>query len=488
MIPHAPAPIAAAPSGSAISPAERAAPLGERLTALAFAGDALMIAAGLLVAYWARFVSAIASVGVEDIQMTLADYTGHLIFGGISLAFFLVNMRVYDPRNLLAIRHTVRLIFRAGIIWLVAYLGISLILKFNPPISRIYCAFACVFTLFFVIAWRRGLYAFLRQRAIAERLRQRAVFIGWGPDCSRAERWLDNPASPIAIAGVVRPPSGALEGDPPQRVRVLGDYDDFRQIVGQAGADLVLVSDRNLDRRELHEVAEFCEKEMVDFKLVPTCFQVLLSGLHLESLSGMPVLGVTQLPMHTGLNFAIKRLVDIAGALVGLAVSAPLIAVFGFLIYRESPGSIFYRQRRIGRHGEVFEIIKLRSMKLNAEAGGKVGWTVKDDPRRLRVGEFMRKWNIDEVPQFWNVLKGEMSLVGPRPERPELIANFKEEIPHYNARHSSKPGITGWAQVNGLRGDTDLRERIKFDLHYIENWSLLYDFQIMALTFFNRGC
>jgi lipopolysaccharide/colanic/teichoic acid biosynthesis glycosyltransferase len=159
------------------------------------------------------------------------------------------------------------------------------------------------------------------------------------------------------------------------------------------------------------------------------------------------------------------------------------MALFAALVYIESPGPVIYKQRRMGRNGHPFNIYKIRSMRVDAEAGKVVGWTVKDDPRRLRVGTFMRKWNIDEVPQFWNVLKGEMSLVGPRPERPELIANFKGEIPHYNARHNTKPGITGWAQIKGLRGDTDLEERIRADLYYLENWSILLDFQIMALTF-----
>jgi len=128
-------------------------------------------------------------------------------------------------------------------------------------------------------------------------------------------------------------------------------------------------------------------------------------------------------------------------------------------------------------------MVKIRSMRLDAEKDGKIGWSKKDDPRRLRIGAFIRKWNIDEVPQFWNVLKGEMSLVGPRPERPELIRNFKCEIPHYNMRHTVKPGITGWAQVNGLRGDTDLTERISYDLYYIEHWNLVFDLQTMLLTF-----
>jgi len=156
------------------------------------------------------------------------------------------------------------------------------------------------------------------------------------------------------------------------------------------------------------------------------------------------------------------------------------------LVYLESPGPVIYRQRRIGLNGRSFDIFKIRSMKPDAESAGVPGWTVRDDPRRLKVGAFMREWNIDELPQFMNVLRGEMSLVGPRPERPELIDGFKEEIPHYNVRHNIKPGVTGWAQVHGLRGDTCLRERVKFDLDYIENWNFTLDFQILLMTLYKR--
>jgi lipopolysaccharide/colanic/teichoic acid biosynthesis glycosyltransferase len=140
----------------------------------------------------------------------------------------------------------------------------------------------------------------------------------------------------------------------------------------------------------------------------------------------------------------------------------------------------------MGRKGEPFRMVKIRSMRLDAEKAGSPGWTTKNDPRRLRIGSLMRKCNIDELPQFWNVLKGEMSLVGPRPERPELIVNFKHEIDHYNARHTVKPGLTGWAQVNGLRGDTDLSERIRYDLYYMEHWNFLFDLRIMVLTLFRH--
>jgi exopolysaccharide biosynthesis polyprenyl glycosylphosphotransferase len=224
---------------------------------------------------------------------------------------------------------------------------------------------------------------------------------------------------------------------------------------------------------------------MVHFKLIPSWFQILLSGLHLETVTGVPVLGVSKLPLDRTINLAVKRVIDIIGSIIGLIVFAPVIAFFGYLVCRESPGPIFYRQRRMGHGGRSFNIIKIRSMRLDAEKDG-IGWSTKVDPRRLKIGSLMRKLNIDELPQFWNVLKGDMSLVGPRPERPELITNFKEEIQHYNARHNAKPGITGWAQVRGFRGDTDLGERIKCDLFYLENWNVLLDFQILVMTFLNR--
>jgi exopolysaccharide biosynthesis polyprenyl glycosylphosphotransferase len=223
---------------------------------------------------------------------------------------------------------------------------------------------------------------------------------------------------------------------------------------------------------------------MVEFMVIPSGFQILLSCLELNTVSGVPLLGVTKLPLNNPLNWALKRAIDIFGSLAGLILSAPLIAIFAFLVYRESPGPVFYRQLRVGRRGRPFHIIKIRSMKLDAERASGPRWATRADDRTLKIGAFMRRWNIDELPQFWNVLKGEISLVGPRPERPELIRKFREEVLYYNARHNIVPGMTGWAQINGFRGDTDLSERIRCDIFYIENWSLLLDIQIMLMTFF----
>ena len=205
-----------------------------------------------------------------------------------------------------------------------------------------------------------------------------------------------------------------------------------------------MVADGNVPVEHWEALASLCEKELIQFKVVPSYFSILVSGLYLETLSGIPILGLSRLPLDRMFNKLVKRLFDLAGAAVGLLLSAPLIAVFGALVYLESPGPILYRQKRIGRNGKVFQMLKIRSMRLDAEKDGKVGWSTKEDPRRLRVGTLMRKLNIDEIPQFWNVLKGEMSLVGPRPERPFFCRQLEEATTYYVLRHSVRPGITRW--------------------------------------------
>ena len=322
------------------------------------------------------------------------------------------------------------------------------------------------------------------QRGIVEHLRQRILFVGWNDQTKKiVDSFASTQNSAYHFVGCVTPANAPGEEIVPDDVPNLGSVGELGSLIHEHMVDMVIMSDIDCVKEEIVGLANLCEKEMVQFKIIPSYFQILVSGLRLETVSGIPVLGVSQLALDKFGNALFKRAIDIIGAVFGMIMSAPLVAIFGFLVYRESPGPIFYRQKRLGRNGSIFDIIKIRSMRLDAESGQKPGWSTKDDPRRLRVGSFMRRWNIDEVPQFWNVLVGEMSLVGPRPERPELILNFKEEIPHYNARHGAKPGITGWAQVLGLRGDTDLRERINCDLYYLENWNPLFDFQIMLKTF-----
>jgi len=458
-----------------------------RLVAGAFAADLLMVTAALLLAQWIRFETPVKEIGVpvEDL-FRAADYIGHIVLGVALMMATLTNFRLYTRENLLSHTNTLRILFKSSFVWILAYLALTLMLKFDPPISRVFCGIGLVTTLLILPLWRGILWRVLSREENSGSLRQRALVVGWSRDFSRAVRFFgEAPDRPFDIVGVVAPPGGGFQEPVPDHMPVMGSYESLEALLQLGVCQMVIVADDALKTDTRMRIASLCEKEMIEFKLVPTWFQVLLSGLHLESVGGIPILGISRWPLHSTVNRYLKRIVDIAGGLFGLTLAAPVIALFGIMIYRESPGPIFYRQHRLGANGKIFDMIKLRSMRLDAEKTG-VGWTVKDNPRCLRVGASVRRWNIHEIPQFWNVIKGDMSLVGPRPERPELIEQFKEEIPHYNARHNIKPGITGWAQVNGLRGDTDLSERVRFDLHHIENWNVLLDFQIMFLTFVKR--
>ncbi len=460
----------------------------QKLVVASFLGDSAVVFLTLMLAYVLRFETGIREVGVVDGMVNLYSYLGHVVLGSALLIFLLANYRVHDPRNYLAIRKTFGIIVKSCVIWGVGFLAVALVLKIEPPISRIYCFIGSISAMAGLLGWRWVLYCVLRRDSFANSLRQKTVFVGWNDECDRSVlRFSEGRSHQMVVTGIIVPPCGNLDADPAGKFPVLGSYSHLRSLLRSSGADVVMVVDGCLNRDEMLELAETCGREFIDFKIVPSCFQILVSGLQLESFHGMPVLGIGKMPLHHAFNNSIKRCVDVIGSLIGLLVFGPLVAVFATLVYLESPGPVIYRQRRIGLNGRPFSIFKIRSMRLDAESAGTPGWTVKDDPRRLKVGAFMREWNIDELPQFWNVLRGEMSLVGPRPERPELIEGFKEEIPHYNVRHNIKPGVTGWAQVNGLRGDTCLRERVKFDLDYIENWNFALDFQIMLMTFFKRG-
>ncbi len=448
-------------------------------------GDLIMIVSAGHLAYWLRFHSFMRDYG-NWMKIELSQYAGHMALGSLSLLLALGWQGIYHRNVLLRNRWIASRIAKAVLIWTLGFLSFTLVFKLQPSISRVYVGLNGACALLLLLSWRWFFDLFLHSPGRIETLQQRTLFVGWNDDARRLWKTLSSDrAHAFNLVGWVDASGWRDDNqEAPEGVPFVGYLEDMNRVIVRHEVDMVIVAD--LSREQLLELANLCEREMIQFKLAPSVFRIFVSGLSLETIAGMPVLGVNKLPLDSTLNVLAKRTLDMVGAIVGLLISVPLVTVFGTLVYLESPGPVFYRQRRWGMNGVTFEIIKIRSMKLNAEGQGGAQWCTQDDPRRLRVGAFMRKWNIDEVPQFWNVLKGEMSLVGPRPERPELIACFKHEIPHYNARHAAKPGMTGWAQVKGLRGDTDLAERIKCDLWYLENWSLMLDLQIMFLTFFKR--
>jgi len=229
-------------------------------------------------------------------------------------------------------------------------------------------------------------------------------------------------------------------------------------------------------------VVEFASRECINVHVVPDLLQFIALRARLEDLDGLPIIGINDVPLR-GFNSVLKRLVDMALSAAVVIIGIIPGAIVAFLIKRSSPGPAFYTQERMGLDGKAFTVYKFRSMPVDAEDVSGPIWAREDDPRATAIGKWLRRHDFDELPQFWNVLRGDMSIVGPRPERPFFVEQFKHKIPQYMLRHKVKAGITGWAQVNGWRGNTSLEKRIEFDLYYIENWSLSLDFKIMWLTF-----
>jgi len=281
---------------------------------------------------------------------------------------------------------------------------------------------------------------------------------------------------------------GFLDDDPGKQQReidgmpVLGTTHDLEGVVTANQVDQVLIalplSSHAKTVRLIREAAQL----LVEVKVVPDLLQYYVLRAGVEDLDGIPIINLTQMPLE-GFNRLVKRVMDLGGALVGLALTAPLWPLIAYLIKREDGGPVFYKQVRMGLDGRSFEILKFRSMRLDAEADGKAHWTRNRDPRVTPIGGFLRRTNLDELPQLINILRGDMSLVGPRPEQPEFVERFRSRYPEYMARHRVRAGLTGWAQVNGLRGDTSIRKRMAADLYYIENWSLALDLRIIWLTF-----
>jgi len=262
---------------------------------------------------------------------------------------------------------------------------------------------------------------------------------------------------------------------------LLGTIDDAAEISQREAIDHLYIALPPEQHLRMIELIESTSREIVDVKVVPDLLQVIALRARLEDLDGIPVINVNDVPLQ-GFNSVVKRAIDIAISSVALAVFGAPLAVIALMVRLTSTGPVFYRQERMGLDGKPFSIVKFRSMHDDAEKNTGPVWAQKDDPRVTVLGRFLRRSNIDELPQLWNVLTGDMSIVGPRPERPHFVEQFRHRIPQYMLRHKVKAGLTGWAQVNGWRGNTPLEKRIEYDLYYIENWSVRLDLKIMWLT------
>lgn len=267
-------------------------------------------------------------------------------------------------------------------------------------------------------------------------------------------------------------------------IKKIGTLSDLAAYLEKTSLDEVAITLNLNEYHKLEQIVAICEKSGVHTKFVPDYYNFISTNPYTEDLDGLPVINIRNVPLTNTMNKLIKRLIDIIGSIIALILFSPIMLIVAILVKKSSPGPIIFAQERIGLGNKPFKMYKFRSMGVQDPKKEAKEWTTKNDVRVTPVGRVIRKTSLDELPQFWNVLKGDMSLIGPRPERPLFVEKFKEEIPRYMIKHQVRPGITGWAQVNGFRGDTSIRSRIEHDLYYIENWSLGLDIKILFLTFF----
>ena len=269
-------------------------------------------------------------------------------------------------------------------------------------------------------------------------------------------------------------------------IKVLGTIDNLPLILPENKLDEIAITLPLGQYGRLKEIVNLCEKSGVHTKFIPDYAGIIPDRPYTEDIQGLPVINIRHVPLTNTLNAAVKRATDIVGSIVGIVLSSPIMIISAILIKLTSDGPVIFAQERVGLHNKPFQMYKFRTMIEQTENEEAKGWTTKDDPRVTKVGKFLRRTSLDELPQLFNILVGQMSLVGPRPERPQFVEKFREEIPRYMIKHQVRPGLTGWAQINGLRGDTSIEKRIEHDLYYIENWTYEFDIKIIILTIF-RG-
>ena len=450
------------------------------------ASDVLMIVLAFVFAYYLRLT--IPWPNQAQNIAPLRIYVGMLAIQAVSILVTFFFYRLYHLRRAASRVDEFYAVFGAVSIGVMMSVAISA-LSFKNSILDLDFSRGMI-----IYAWMLTIGSVMMGRMIHHWLQMRARAAGWGRDrllivgtgdvaqmILQKIQW--SPWLAYEIVGLVtkngngdHPPASILG------VPVLGPTDDIPRLIDEHGVNEVIVALPEASHQESLGIIALCDKSTVVVKVFPDVFQFIAGQVGIDDLGGLPLLTMRDVAMR-GWMLALKRGVDVLGSVAGLVLLAPLMLLAALLIKLESPGPVFYVQERMGLDARPFPMLKFRSMRQDAEKDGP-GWTRPGDPRRTRLGTLMRRLNIDELPQLINVLVGDMSLVGPRAERPVYVEQFKKNIPRYMDRHKEKAGLTGWAQVNGLRGDTSIAERTKYDLWYIENWSLLLDFKILIRQVF----
>lgn len=442
--------------------------------------DGLVMLLCYAVAWFIRFKTGIFP---QDLWvLSLGGYMKLLVYivPGFLLLYYMYKL--YEPKRVLGRRLEAWRILQANGIGVMVLIVVLYVTK-QIDVSRRMLAVFAVLNVCVTIIERNLIRLFLRNiRKKGYNLKQ-ILLVGYSNATEGyIDRIMQNPEWGYEIRGILDDHKEI--GYQYRGIKVIGWLADLDIILPESHLDEIVITLGLNEYTKLGMLVNKCEKSGVHTKFIPDYNNIIPTKPYTEDILGLPVINIRHVPLTNWLNRFVKRAVDIFGALVALILFFPIMIVVSIIIKMTDSGPLIYKQERVGLKNEPFYMYKFRSMVVQKESDEKSKWTVKDDPRVTPIGKFMRKTSIDELPQLFNILKGDMSLVGPRPERPQFVEKFKEEIPRYMIKHQVRPGLTGWAQVNGYRGDTSIRKRIEYDLYYIENWTLGFDFKIILLTFF----
>lgn len=442
--------------------------------------DVTMIVSSFVLAYFFRFW---AGLPAGQNMPPLAEYLYALIGIIPVYLWFFHESQLYQPTRHVRRIEEIFLVIKAVTYAVVVLMAVTFFYR-QFSYSRLYLVFLWLISCTLISGGRYLLIQWEYMRRLHKKDIFEVLIIGSGHHARNLIRWAQNNPHYGQI------PVGILSHDPEQigkhleEVPVLGQTYQWEEFIHKLQPNQVVLLDTTFSREMITDLVATCEDNFIEFKMGADIHGLIASNVGVEYISNIPLLGFKSLPLDDPWNRFWKRAFDLITGSLLVVIFLPLGLMVAVSIYFNDYGPVFFLQERVGRDKRVFQLIKFRTMKVDAEKETGPVWAKPEDHRRTKIGEWLRRWNLDELPQLLNVLTGEMSLVGPRPERPHFVEQFRESVPRYMARHKIKSGLTGWAQVHGLRGNTSIEERIKYDLYYMENWSLLLDVEILVMTFF----
>ena len=443
--------------------------------------DSLAIGCAFLLAYQTRFIWFSSSFTTESTDP--ARYTIALLVILIMTLWSFRQHQIYIFDRLRRRLDEIYIILRAIVIAAVVLMALTFIYR-DFSYSRVVFFLHFLYSFFLICLFRH--FAYLLDGAIRNWTHTRIKVLILGANRSarhivrRIQRSYRNRYEVVGVlSGGRLPDEKHFESIP-----VLGTLDDAIKRIDSLQPDEVILTVSDYPEDKLTQLFFKCENELITFLKIPDLFGIFTSGVDVHYIDNVPLIGIKKSPLDKMGSRVLKRAFDFAASTTLLITTTPLMGLLAILVKATDGGPIFYKQERVGMDGRSFLIYKFRTMKVNAESETGPIWAKKNDERTTRIGKWLRRYNLDEIPQIWNVVRGDMSLVGPRPERPHFVGKFRADVPRYMVRHKIKSGITGWAQVNGLRGDTSIAERTKYDLYYYENWSIFLDLKILFLTLF----